>query len=338
MKKNVTYIIVSVIGCTLTSFAQKTQDEIFNNEVQRIKDSIVKITKSEKEALKKSVDSINNLLSKNEISYEQANVLKDREAQKRAKNIEEKVNEQNQKLSALVKSKAHGKVKSSNNGYTLIFSHNKGFELYNVEGDSIYKKKRRTVFDVLLAFGHNNLISNRDIPGYNENFSCNFIEWGWSLKTRLSKNNDLLHLRYGVSFMYNYASPKDNYVFHQNGNITELVDFGQYLSKNKFVNTYIAIPIHLEFNFGKNNDFRAGAGGFLGYNLFSEQRLKYKDNGRRIKDITRKDWNVNDFQYGVSGYVGYGIVSVYAKYDLNPLFRNNPVDQHNLSIGLRLDM
>lgn len=339
MKKNIVYIIAALIGCTAISFAQKTQEEIFNDEAKRIKDKILAITKSEKEALKTSVDSINNLLVKEEISYEQAEALKDKEALKRAGNIEKKVNEQNQKLSALVKSKAQGEVKSSDNGYMLILSH-KGFEFYNRTEDDDYIVSR-THFDILFAFGHNNLISDKSLPGYDDNFSCNFIEWGGSFKTRLGKkgkNSNLLNLRYGISFMHNYASPKDNYVFSQNGNITEVVDSGENLSKNKFANMYIAVPVHLEFNFGKDNDYKVGLGGFVGYNLFSEQRLKYRDNGRRIKDITRKDWNVNDFQYGLSAYLGYGIISLYAKYDLNPLFRNNPIDQHNLSIGVRLDL
>ncbi|MFA5556770.1 MAG: hypothetical protein WCY06_03260 [Flavobacteriaceae bacterium] len=337
MKKNIIYIIVAFIGGTTASFTQKTQEEIFNDEAKRIKNKIIDITKSEKEALKTSIDSINNLLMKEEISYEKAEDLKDREAQKRAKNIEEKVNEQNQKLSTLVKSKAQGEVKSSDNGYTLILS-NKGFEFYSREGDTIPKRKSRTHFDVLFAFGYNNLISDQNLPGYDDNFSCNFIEWGGSFKTRLIRKNNLLNLRYGISFMYNYASPKDNYIFSQNGNITEVVDSGKNLTKNKFVNVYLAVPVHLEFNFGRRDSYKIGIGGFVGYNLFSEQRLKYKDNGRRIKDITRKDWNVNDFQYGLSTYIGYGIISLYAKYDLNPLFRNNPIDQHNLSIGIRLDL
>src|SRR5690606_23481258 len=114
----------------------------FNDEAKRIKNKIIDITKSEKEALKTSIDSINNLLMKEEISYEKAEDLKDREAQKRAKNIEEKVNEQNQKLSTLVKSKAQGEVKSSDSGYTLILS-NKGFEFYSREGDTIPKRKSK---------------------------------------------------------------------------------------------------------------------------------------------------------------------------------------------------
>ncbi len=337
MKKNILYIFTFLGLFSNVVFAQKTQDEIFNDEAKRIKDKILNITNSEKNALKKSVDSINDLLSKKEISYEKAEELKDQEAQKRANIIEEKVNEQNQKLSELVKSKAQGEVKSTGRYYNLTMSSTGGVE-FKETGDTISKQAKRTHFDVLIAFGHNNLITDGDLPDYDDNFGCSFFEWGGSFKTKLSKNNNLLNVRYGVSFMTNSVSPKDNYIFSQNGNMTEVVDFGQNLTKNKFVNVYVSVPVHLEFNFGRKDNYKVGIGGFVGYNLYSEQRLKYRDDGRKIKDITRKDWNVNDFQYGLSAYIGVGGVSLYAKYDLNPLFRNNAIEQRNISVGVRLDM
>src|SRR5690606_26937492 len=108
--------------------------------------------------------------------------------------------------------------------------------------------------------------------------------------------------------------------------------------KSKLNNTYIAIPVHVELNFGRSDQYKVGVGGFVGYNIQTSQNLKYTENGKRIKDMTQKDWNVNDFQYGLSAYLGIGDISVYAKYDLNPLFRNNAVEQRNISVGVRLDM
>lgn len=336
--KKIKLLIWVVAGLVTTStFSQKTQDEIFNQEVKLIKDKIVEITNKEKDLLKESIDSINTLLENGTISFEKSNELKEEIAQKRARNIEEKVNAQNEKLSELVKSKAQGEVKSTGRYYNLTMSSTGGVE-FKETGDTISKQAKRTHFDVLIAFGHNNLITDGDLPDYDDNFGCSFFEWGGSFKTKLSKNNNLLNVRYGVSFMTNSVSPKDNYIFSQNGNMTEVVDFGQNLTKNKFVNVYVSVPVHLEFNFGRKDNYKVGIGGFVGYNLYSEQRLKYRDDGRKIKDITRKDWNVNDFQYGLSAYIGVGGVSLYAKYDLNPLFRNNTVEQHNISVGVRLDM
>ena len=41
--------------------------------------------------------------------------------------------------------------------------------------------------------------------------------------------------------------------------------------------------------------------------------------------------------YTVSAYLGYGQTSLYVKYDLNPMFKNNNIDQNNVSLGIRFD-
>ncbi len=336
--KNIKLLIWVVVGLFTTStFSQKSQDEIFNQEAKLIKDEIVEITRKEKELLKESIDSINTLLENGKISFEKSNALKEEMAQKRAKNIEDKVNAQNEKLSELVKSKVKGNLKESDNGFMLTIS-NKGFE-YVENGETVIGRTARTIFNVTIATGYNTLITDGDLPYYDsKNFSSHFFEWGGSLRTKLKRDSDVIALRYGLSMVYNYVSPKDNYYFVVNGNQTDVMESPVNFSKNKFRNVYLTLPVHLEFNAGNSGEYKLGLGGFVGYNTSSEQRLKFRENGRRIKDITRKDWNVNDWNYGLSVYVGCGPLSVYAKYDLNPLFRNNTVEQHNLSLGIRLDL
>lgn len=334
MKKNLLYIYSFWLGCTCVTFAQKTQDELFESKAKQIKNEILNITTTEKNALKQSIDSINTLLIKEEVTYKQADVLKEVEAQKRAKNIEEKVNKQNQKLSNLVHTRVDGKITPYEDG---IFISADGVFIRE-EGKIINKRKSRTNFDILIAFGHNNLITDSDFPNYDGHFGNGFFEWGASFKTKLKKDSNLWNLRYGISFVHSGISPKNNYYFVQNGHQTNLEKAPMNLRKSKFNNTYITIPVHLELNFGRNDNYKVAIGGFVGYNLYSSQNLKYTENGRRIKDMTNKDWNVNDFQYGTSVYFGYKIISLYVKYDLNPLFRNNTIDQHNISVGIRLDM
>jgi hypothetical protein len=49
------------------------------------------------------------------------------------------------------------------------------------------------------------------------------------------------------------------------------------------------------------------------------------------------DFNSSNFIYGLSAYIGYKETSLYVKYDLNPLFRDNAVKQNNVSLGVRFD-
>ncbi|HCW64072.1 MAG TPA: hypothetical protein DG752_05345, partial [Leeuwenhoekiella sp.] len=56
------------------------------------------------------------------------------------------------------------------------------------------------------------------------------------------------------------------------------------------------------------------------------------------KDKFKQNYNTNNFIYGLSGYIAFGDTALYVKYDLNPIFKNNPVEQRNFSVGLRFDM
>ncbi len=65
--------------------------------------------------------------------------------------------------------------------------------------------------------------------------------------------------------------------------------------------------------------------------------MYYNIDDDEIRIKTKGNFNANDLIYGVSAYLGYRETSLYLKYDLNPLFENNVVDQNNISLGVRFD-
>jgi len=78
--------------------------------------------------------------------------------------------------------------------------------------------------------------------------------------------------------------------------------------------------------------------GYTGFRLKSKQFQLFDDgNGHDVTMKEKGDFNVNNFIYGVSGYLGYNQMSLYLKYDLNPMFKNNTVKQKNISLGIRFD-
>jgi hypothetical protein len=109
-------------------------------------------------------------------------------------------------------------------------------------------------------------------------------------------------------------------------------------------------PVHFEFGPSKvrrteekiryslEKQFRIGLGGYGGFNLGSRQKLKYSIDGEKVKDKFKRSYNTNDLVYGLSAYLGVEGVLLYAKYDLNPIFKNAEVDQRNISLGLRFDL
>jgi hypothetical protein len=65
--------------------------------------------------------------------------------------------------------------------------------------------------------------------------------------------------------------------------------------------------------------------------------LRYREGGSRVKADVRRNFNTNDFVYGLSAYVGWGGISVYGKYELTPIFKDNPIDENMATFGIRLD-
>jgi hypothetical protein len=150
--------------------------------------------------------------------------------------------------------------------------------------------------------------------------------------------------------MYNNLRATDNRYFEKNGAQTDLLTSSVHLDESRFRNVYIMVPMHLEFDFTKkeirddadyfrtHKSWRVGLGGYAGFRIKSKQILCFDDaNGNGVEQKTKGNYNVNDFNYGLSTYVGYESTSLYLKYDLQPLFENNPVDQNNISLGLRFD-
>lgn len=340
----------------------------FEEKAKGIASQIEKITTQEKDELKKEVEAIEKKLANGEISKEEADKLKMDAASQRAQNIETKIAIEEQKLSQLVKDKVDGKVEFENKkkGGTRIIiggsSDNLGenqteinlssMKVYQGKDDYIKKVSKRTTSQFVFAFGLNNVITEGESMNDSDYkvWGSHFYEWGLTLNSRIFKNHNLLHAKYGLSLMYNNLRPTDNRYFERIGNQTVLNTATVDLDESRFRNVYLTAPVHLEFDFSpKKTDkdgnsyfrthksFRLGIGGYGGVRIKSKQILKYENDGNKVKNKEKGDFNVSDFSYGLSSYIGYGQISLYAKYDLNPMFKNNTIDQNNISLGLRFD-
>lgn len=343
MKTVIFYVVASL--CLL---ATKLSAQTFEERAHQISENIEQITKQQKDSLKMEVEKVNKMLENDEISEETAEMLKKDYAARRARNIEVKVTAEEEKLTQLVKDKVDGKLDSSKTQHQLsIFSYSKSYK----SKDTITKKyePRRTTSQFVFALGVNRVVVDGEVDTDNYKWRSDFYEWGVTWNTRVFKNNNLLHAKYGLSLQYNNLRPNDNKKFVNEGGKTYLVDSGLDLKVSRLRYVNLVVPAHLEFDFTKkrvtddktyfpsHKSFRVGLGGYAGVNVKEKQILKYRENGNRQKDKEKGDFNVSDFVYGVSAYVGYGQMSLYAKYDLQPIFQNNDIDQNNLSLGIRFD-
>ena len=177
-----------------------------------------------------------------------------------------------------------------------------------------------------------------------------FFEIGCAWKTRVFKNSNFLRLKYGYSFQINGLKPKDNNYFVQQGSQTFLEEFPETLKKSKLSITNLVFPVHFEFGpskrtdkdtyfrYSTKNQFKIGLGGYGGFNIGSRQKLKYEIDGERVKDKQKKSFNTTNLVYGLSGYIAFDQVALYVKYDLSPIFKDQTINQNNISLGLRFDM
>lgn len=345
MRNLTIYLVVS--ACLLV--AKVSAQESFDKRVKTIAEKIEQVTKEEKAALKLEVEDVNREVEAGKISYKEGDAKKLQLAEIRSNNIESKVALYELELKDIIQQKVEGKIMNTDTVRNFSFVWKRDIR----KRDSIREitSDRRTTSQFVFAAGINNLVTDGAVANSDFRYmGSHFYEWGTTWNTRLAKNNNLLHLKYGISVMYNNLRATDNRLFVDNGKETNLETSAVHMKDSRFRNVNLVVPVHLEFDFtpkrerdGKqifktHKTFRFGIGGYAGVNVKSKQIIKYDLDGYKSREVTKGSFNTNDFVYGVSTYVGYKETSIYIKYDLNPLFKDNAIDQNNISLGIRFDL
>ncbi len=318
--------------------------------IETLESNKERIVKEEKEALKNEVEAINLQLENQEITQIEADELKNKAAEKHALNIENRV--------AIIENKIELTKRNSNevvvykDGNQLMLEIFEDGEVFSVSYNKDKKFDRRTTSRLVVAVGFNNLITEGE--SFNDTEikigGSRFFELGWAWKTRVFKDSNWLRIKYGFSFTWDGLKPDDNQFYVDTGEETVLQVHPQNLDKAKLRVDKLIFPVHFEFGPSKKKEysnyfrystrrqFKYGIGGFVGFKLSSRQKLKYSVDGSNKKEKIKASYNTNSVVYGLSSYIGWGWTAIYAKYEINPIFKNNPVDQHNISLGLRFDM
>ncbi|UKM64867.1 hypothetical protein GSB9_01425 [Flavobacteriaceae bacterium GSB9] len=337
--------------------AQDTIQNVHNKlKIETLERLKADIQSQEREFLKTEVEAINLRQSNGEITSEEAEKLKKEAAKKRALNIENRTAIVNNKIE-LLKRNEDGYY-TNNEGETSKIGVSLGGEEGSFAGIKIKEKNEpkkydlKTTSDFVLAFGLNNAIiegENLDDSPYKFGGS-RFFEIGWAWKTRVFKNTNFMRIKYGWSLQINGLKPDNNQYFVQQDNETILLEFPEELKKSKLSITNLVFPVHFEFGpsrridkdtyfrYNTDNQFKIGIGGYAGFNIGTRQKLKYELNGERIKDKQKRGFNSTNLVYGISSYIAFDEVALYVKYDLSTIFKNQNIDQNNISIGLRFDM
>jgi hypothetical protein len=350
-------LIVLAFSVQLISAQETTNSE----KIKALEAQKEQVVTQEKGWLKTEVEAIDVQLKANEITQDEADSLKEALATKHALNIENRLAIIDNRIALLERNENVPYDTGANlEGFTITLGKSEDSDEYDLK--SLYigpqtkkepkKYDRRTTSDLVFAIGFNNAI----IEGQSLNDSpyklggSGFVELGWAWKTRLLKNSNAIRLKYGLSFQWNKLDIKDNMYFQETDNVVTLEEFPLNLDKSKFRSTNLVIPVHFEFGPSKKIEkenyfrystykkFKIGVGGYGGFVLQSMQKLKYDDADGNFQKDKIKDYNTNNFVYGVSSYISFGNVGVYAKYDLSTIFKDQAINQNNISLGIRFDM
>ncbi|RAJ14518.1 coiled-coil domain-containing protein [Olleya aquimaris] len=342
--KHLAYLFFLVVVSQVSA-----QENNINKELEAIKEQI---KTDERDALKLEIEAINDRLEQDQITFEEAEQLKQDAAEKRALNIENRIAIAANRLEF---NKRNNEEFGDDSKTVVSIKIGEGDrEILGVKASrNPPKYDIRTSNQLVFAMGFNNAIidgvSLDDSP-YKLGGS-GFVELGWLWNTRVFENSNALRFKYGFSFQWNKLDIKDNQFFQQIDNVTTLETFPSDLKKAKFRTTNLVVPVHFEFGpwnkkeykdgrvrYFNHDKFKIGLGGYAGVALRSQQKLVYEEDGERVKQKIKRGYNTNTFVYGLSAYVGVGDLSLYAKYDLSPIFKNQAVEQNNISLGIRVDL
>ncbi|NKI30470.1 hypothetical protein [Croceivirga thetidis] len=359
MRKITTILVMLILLLAQDALGQSNGLE---RKIKKLKEQREKVEDQEKKALKQEVKDINARFDNGTISFEKAQELKEAAAKKRALNIENRISIIDNRIALLERNEdlsIDEPIEEDTNAVIINLTDNDdedyrilGIRFRDKEWDRPVKYDRRTYSDFVIAIGLNNaIIENQSLDDSPYKIGgSRFFEMGWQWRTRVFRNSNWLRLNYGLSFQFNGLKPVDNQYFVINGDQTDLEEFPLELNKSKLRMDNLVFPIHFEFGPSKyyasedkiryslNRQFRMGIGGYGGFNIGTRQKLKYSENGDDIKDKLKRDYNTSNLIYGLSAYIGFDNTLLYCKYDLNTIFTDNPVEQRNISLGLRFDI
>jgi len=103
-------------------------------------------------------------------------------------------------------------------------------------------------------------------------------------------------------------------------------------NKNKFVTTFIELPLELRYIKTGRNPFKLAAGFRVGYMVSNHQKIIDTEGKRKYYDFD----NMNRLRYGVSARLGVGMVQLTGFYSLVPLIESGKGSEDITAVSLGL--
>lgn len=108
------------------------------------------------------------------------------------------------------------------------------------------------------------------------------------------------------------------------------------ISKSKLNANYFDIPIEIRYTSNPDDpkrSFNLSLGFRTGTLMSSYTKIVYDDDeGEKVKDKRKRDWNLSKFRYGIYGKIGFGNFTFFTYSNVSTLFRSGKgPDDHDVS-------
>jgi len=308
----------------------------FEKEILQSKYTIDSIVATEKLLFYKREAAVQQSLKEGKITKEQsAKMLKEiKEASELS--TKQKTYKEGLRLSALIQQKATelsmDTLQKNATLDSLISTEPKENYIQTVQQlDSLPKpslnEKLKTSINLGFGFG-----IRAAIDGKGKFSPASSVELAFTLNTRVHATKRL-YLQYGFLVAGEGLDIKGDKYFTLDNDVPKLTPYGRSLNVSRLRSNYFTGIVGVEKKFPSK--IRIGAGGYFGTITSARQRIKYKEGDNEYDIWLKHDVKVNPITYGVSAHIGYGIIALYAKYSLAPLFKNSPNNVHPFVIGIK---
>jgi hypothetical protein len=196
----------------------------------------------------------------------------------------------------------------------------------------------------LMEFGFNRALNAPDT--FNITFlgsrSLN-LYYQHEIKIPILKGKFSFHPGIGLGMERFKLKDNNTLAYDAEGNLQLQAIDGISLNKSQLITNYLDAPIELRFStnpYDPGRSFKMAVGFRAGVLLKAHTKIKYEEEGDKIKIKDSQPWNVNNFRYGLYGRIGVGNFTFFGYSNMTSYFKKGEglqgKDMNTLTIGVSL--
>lgn len=292
-------------------------EELTEEEAKTLRKNTQELIKEKAKQMKEEIEAVRQRQKDGEITLEEMGEEIDAIAKAYSKEIEEEA----EKLGNAIRREVEENISI----YTDTIPEEDGETKIRIKVRDKEKAPKRTRANLALAVGWHTMFTPDGVNQPAVDFwRGGFTEVGVMVSTRLGGAKSPIHLNYGTSLLYNKADIGGGNFYLQTNDqqIPEFVDRNLDIRDNKLRTSYVTATLGFKIA-PKRKGWHFEANGFAGVLFRAKQNIEFVQGDELIVEDRRArsgNYGINRFNYGVSAAFGYRNLSLYARYDLSPVW------------------